>query len=159
MTALAIGYAVALFVVLLCADVGVLAPLAQHVNAYPVLDNVVHFFMYGGLALVVNAALARARRGTLTRAIVTGSIVVLMVARSTDSNLLVPQPRLGRERSDRQLIRHRVSGHSARGLLSRAISIAEPAACSDRDVERGRRMTRFGNMLHGTCCDYSTARC
>jgi VanZ family protein len=91
MTVLAIGYAVALFVVLLCADVGVLAPLAQHVNAYPVLDNVVHFFMYGGLALVVNAALARARRGTLTRAIVTGSVVVLIVATIEEySNLLVP---------------------------------------------------------------------
>jgi VanZ family protein len=91
MKVLAFGYAIALFVALLCADTGMLNPIARYVNAYPALDNLVHFFMYGGLALAVNAAWARARSGTLTRAIVTGSTIVLIASTVEElTNLVVP---------------------------------------------------------------------
>jgi VanZ family protein len=91
MTPLAFGYAAVLFLVLLGADFGALAPLGEYVNAYPVLDKSVHFLMYGGLAFVVNAALARRRHGSLAGRIATGSIIVLIAATVEEySNLLVP---------------------------------------------------------------------
>jgi VanZ family protein len=91
MTFLALGYAVALLVALLIADSGALAPMGEYINSYPLLDELVHFLMYGSLALLTNAALATRRRGSLSRAIATGTIIVLVAATAEElSNLFVP---------------------------------------------------------------------
>jgi VanZ family protein len=91
MTHIALGYAAVLLLVLLCADFGALMPLAEYVNAYPVLDKVVHVLMYGGLAFLVNAALATRRRGSLLSTIATGSIIVSIASTVEEcTNLYVP---------------------------------------------------------------------
>jgi VanZ family protein len=80
-----------MLIVLLLVDFGALAPLSKYINAYPVFDSLIHFVMYGILALVANAALACRRRGSLTRAIATGSIFVFVAATVEEcSNLVVP---------------------------------------------------------------------
>jgi VanZ family protein len=80
MTRLALSYAAGFAVVLLLADFGVLRPCAEFVNAHPPADKVVHFLMYGCLALLVNAALAAQLHWSLARAVVAGSIFALIAA-------------------------------------------------------------------------------
>jgi VanZ family protein len=88
-TRLALGYASVLVVFLLLADIGTLRPAGRWVNAHPPLDKLIHFLMYGGLALLVNAALAQRTRWSLVRAIATGSIVVAIASTVEEySNLL-----------------------------------------------------------------------
>jgi VanZ family protein len=91
MTFLAYGYAAALLVALLIADSGILAPVGKYINSYPLLDESVHFLMYGSLALITNAALANRRRASLGRAIATGTTIVFIAATAEEfSNLFVP---------------------------------------------------------------------
>lgn len=91
MTMLAVCYACALLTLLVSADFGGLRPIHDYVNAYGELDKVIHFLMYGGLALVVNSALVRRSRGVGVRTIATGTIIVLFAATIEEfSNKLVP---------------------------------------------------------------------
>lgn len=91
MTILAVCYACALFTLLVSADFGGLRPIHDYVNAYGELDKVIHFVMYGGLALAVNLALVRRSRGVALRTIATGTIIVLFAATAEEfSNKLVP---------------------------------------------------------------------
>jgi VanZ family protein len=80
MTLLALGYALGLVAVLLLADFGALQPVVDAFAAYPQADKLAHFFMYGVLALVVNAALASRSRRSLACAIITGSTIVLIAS-------------------------------------------------------------------------------
>jgi VanZ family protein len=92
MTRLALGYAAGIFVFLMLADFGALRPVITFLAEYRHLDKVVHFFMYGSLALVVNVALAGRPNWSLPRAIATGSMIVLIASTLDEySNLLVPQ--------------------------------------------------------------------
>jgi VanZ family protein len=91
MARLALGYTAALIVLLLLADFGVLRPLGQFVNSVPTLDKLLHFLMYGGMALLANAALSRRPRWSLIGAIATGSIGVVIVSTVEEySNLFTP---------------------------------------------------------------------
>jgi VanZ family protein len=80
MTRLALGYTAALLILLLLADFGALRPLGTLVNSVPTLDKFLHFLMYGGMALLANAALTRRPRWSLIGAIATGSIIVIIVS-------------------------------------------------------------------------------
>jgi VanZ family protein len=92
MTRLALGYAVGIFVFLLLADFGRLNPVISVLAGYRHLDKVVHFFLYGSFALVVNLALASWPNWSFARAITTGSMIVLIASTVDEfSNLLVPQ--------------------------------------------------------------------
>jgi hypothetical protein len=92
MTRLALGYGLAIFAFLLLADFGALARVIEFLAGYQYLDKIVHFFMYGSLAFVVNVALASRPNWSLLRAIVTGSMIVLIASTLDEwSNLLVPQ--------------------------------------------------------------------
>jgi VanZ family protein len=53
---------------------------AQHLHDLPFGDKVIHFTLFGLLALVANLALASRGRRPLARAIVMGSLIVLFVA-------------------------------------------------------------------------------
>jgi VanZ family protein len=92
MTRVAIVYAGGILVFLLLADVGLLNPIIERLAGYRHLDKVIHFLMYGSLALVVNIALASRPNWSLARAIATGSMIVLVASTVEEySNLLVPQ--------------------------------------------------------------------
>jgi VanZ family protein len=83
-------YAASLATVLVLADARLLPAFAQHVNDVPDLDKVIHFLMFGVLALLVNLSLARRGNWPLAGAIVTGSMIVAVVATAEElSNLLV----------------------------------------------------------------------
>lgn len=91
MTILAVCYSLALIALLVGADFGALRPIHDFVHAFGELDKVIHFLLYGGLALVVNSALLRPSRGLPARSIVTGTIFVLIAATFEEySNMLVP---------------------------------------------------------------------
>jgi VanZ family protein len=91
MTRLALGYTAAVFFFLLLVDFGQLRPLGFFVNSIPTLDKVLHFLMYGGMALLANAALSRRPRWSLIGAIATGSIIVMIVSTIEEySNTFTP---------------------------------------------------------------------
>jgi VanZ family protein len=92
MTRLALAYAFGILTLLVLADFGALRPVVDALSGYRHLDKLVHFVMYGSLALVVNAALAGRAGWSLLRAIVTGSTIVLIASTVDEySNLLVPE--------------------------------------------------------------------
>jgi len=80
MVPIALAYAAVLAAIIFSADAGWLPPFAERLHDLPFGDKVMHFLMFGGLALVANLALASRGRRTLARAIVIGSILVLIVA-------------------------------------------------------------------------------
>jgi VanZ family protein len=92
MMRLAVSYAFGVFILIVLADNGTLEPIVDALSDYPPhVDKLVHFFMYGSLALVVNTALARRPRWSLVRAIATGSMIVLIASTVDEcSNMLVP---------------------------------------------------------------------
>ncbi len=91
MTRITLLYAAALATLLVLADTHQLPTLARHINDFPVLDKVIHFSMFGLLALLVNLSLVRSTRWPAAGAIVTGGIIVAALATGEElSNLLVP---------------------------------------------------------------------
>jgi VanZ family protein len=80
MTRLAIAYAALLATLFALVDSGHLSWIAIYVNGVPLADKVAHFFMFGMLALLANAAMLHDGRLSPARAIVLGSIVVAIAA-------------------------------------------------------------------------------
>jgi VanZ family protein len=77
--------------IIFSADAGYLPPFVERFHELPFGDKVLHFLMFGGLALVANLALASRGRRSLARAIVIGCILVLIVATAEEySNKFVP---------------------------------------------------------------------
>ena len=91
MTQFALAYTFAVVAFLALADAGALAPLGDYVHAVPALDKLVHFVMYGLLALLANAALvSRQRCWTVFRAVATGSLIVAVASTLEEiSNLYI----------------------------------------------------------------------
>ena len=85
-----LAYALALTAFLLLVDFGGLHEVALVVNCLPLVDKVIHFGMFGLLALLANLSIIRWRGWSLGRAIATGSMLVLTGATVEElSNLLV----------------------------------------------------------------------
>jgi len=90
MLRLTLLYATFIFGVVLLADSGRLPSMAQSIHELPHADKVIHFSIFGTLALCLNLTLAAKRRWSLTRAIVTGSILVAAAATLDETtNLLL----------------------------------------------------------------------
>jgi VanZ family protein len=80
MIRIAVAYTALLVAVIFAADTGWLPRLVERVHDLPFCDKVLHFLLFGGLALVANLAFASRGRRSLARAIVIGSILALIVA-------------------------------------------------------------------------------
>lgn len=90
MTRLALAYFFVLVALLAMADFGLMRSAGAFVDRYPSLDKVIHFAMYGVLALLANAALSRQRGWSVMRAVATGSLIVVIGSTVEEySNLLV----------------------------------------------------------------------
>ncbi len=91
MVPLAFGYALAFVVVIVAADTNWLPRFAQQLHDLPYGDKVLHFTLFGLLALVANLALASRRKRSLVRAFTVGSLLVLALATAEEySNVFVP---------------------------------------------------------------------
>lgn len=75
-----LAYALVLAVLLLLVDMGAMHDIALLINQTFLLDKVIHFFAFGLLALLANAALLKRSRSQALPAIVTGSLFVIAVA-------------------------------------------------------------------------------
>ena len=80
MIRIALLYAIAMAALVCAADAGWLLRLADFVHDWPHLDKVIHFTLYGVLALLANLAILGTGRWSALRSIVTGSVLVLIVA-------------------------------------------------------------------------------
>jgi hypothetical protein len=80
MIRIALAYLAALGCIVVAADAGWLPQFAERLHDLPHGDKVLHFLLFGGLALVANLALAKHRPNSFARAIVTGSMLVIIVA-------------------------------------------------------------------------------
>lgn len=80
MIRIALAYTALLVAIVFAADVGWLPRFVETVHDLPYGDKALHFLLFGGLALVANLAFASRGRRSLARAIVIGSILVLIVA-------------------------------------------------------------------------------
>lgn len=90
MIRITLAYALGLTAFLLMVDFGGLHDVALYVNHLAPLDKVIHFCMFGLLALLANASLVRRPRWRMVGAIATGSIFVLIVSTLEEySNLFV----------------------------------------------------------------------
>ena len=91
MTRLALAYAALLAATVVAANSGHLPSFAQYVHDLPGGDKVLHFLMFGTLALVANLALAASGKRRLARAIVTGCLIAAIVATVEEfTNQFVP---------------------------------------------------------------------
>jgi VanZ family protein len=83
-------YAAMLATILVLADARLLPAFAQPLRDTPGLDKAIHFGMFGVLALLVNLSLVHRGKWPLAGAIVTGSMIVAVLATAEElSNLLV----------------------------------------------------------------------
>ena len=90
MTRLSLLYALLLLTVVWAADTGHLPTFAERIHDLPYVDKLVHFLMFGLLALGANLSLAENRSWSPGRAILTGSILVVIAATLDEgSNLVV----------------------------------------------------------------------
>jgi len=80
MIRLSLLYASLILGVVLLADSGHLPRSIQHIHDLPHVDKLIHFSIFGSLALCINLALASNHRWSVTRAIVTGSMLVVMAS-------------------------------------------------------------------------------
>src|SRR5262245_59851709 len=80
MVRIALVYAAAFAALIAVADAGWLPHALDRIHHLAFVDKIVHFTLYGLLALVANLALISTGRLPPLRAIVLGSIVVLIVA-------------------------------------------------------------------------------
>ena len=79
MKRIAIAYALALFGFVVAADLGVFRDAGEFVNQHPPLDKILHFAMYGVLALLLNWALMLNGWPRL-RAFALGTFVLILVS-------------------------------------------------------------------------------
>ena len=79
MTFITWAYALGLAAFLLMVDFGALRDIALYVNNTFLLDKVVHFTLFGVLALLANATLLHRSRSPAA-AIATGSVIVFVVS-------------------------------------------------------------------------------
>ena len=94
MTRLAAAYVLGLVSFVLLVDLGLFREIGPFVNKYPALDKLIHFLMYGLLALLANGALVSQGRWSLVPAIATCTFVVMLGSTVEEfSNLLVPHRR------------------------------------------------------------------
>jgi len=90
MIRLTLLYASIIMVVVLLADSNHLPSSIQYIHDLPHFDKLIHFSIFGSLALCINLTLASNLRWSVTRAIVTGSILAVMVSTLDEgSNLVV----------------------------------------------------------------------
>ena len=90
MTRLTLLYALLFLTVVWAADTGHLPTVAERIQDVPYVDKVIHFLMFGLLSLGANLSLADNRSWSPGRAILTGSILVAIVATLDEgSNLVV----------------------------------------------------------------------
>ena len=83
-------YASLLFCAVSLADTGLVPTFLQQIREIPFFDKVIHFSLFGMLALLANATLILKSRWSPARAIVTGSILALAVSTADEfSNLAV----------------------------------------------------------------------
>jgi polysaccharide biosynthesis protein VpsQ len=80
MVRLALVYAMCLIALVFVVDTGWLPAVSLWIHEVPMLDKVIHFSLYGTLALVVNLALASRDRRSLVRAVVLGSLFAIIVS-------------------------------------------------------------------------------
>ncbi len=80
MIRIALVYVALFAAIVVAADAGWLPRFAEQLHDLPYSDKVLHFTMFGLLALVANLALASCGKRSLARAIVLGSLFVLIVA-------------------------------------------------------------------------------
>ena len=80
MIRIALLYGFAMAALIGAADAGWLTRLSDVVQEWPHLDKVLHFTLYGVLALLANLAVLGTGRWSPLRSIVTGSVLVLIVA-------------------------------------------------------------------------------
>lgn len=80
MIRIALAYLALFAAIVVAADAGWLPRFAEQLHDLPFGDKVLHFTMFGLLALVANLALASCGKRSLARAIVLGSLFVLIVA-------------------------------------------------------------------------------
>lgn len=91
MTRLALAYAALLAATVAAANSGHLPSFAQYIHDLPGGDKVLHFLMFGTLALVANLALIANGKRRLARAIVTGCLIAAIVATVEEfTNQFVP---------------------------------------------------------------------
>jgi len=91
MVRLALGYAVVFAFIVVIADGNWLPRFAQDLHDLPYGDKVIHFTLFGLLALAANLALASQGRRSLVRAVALGTILVLAIATAEEySNVFVP---------------------------------------------------------------------
>jgi polysaccharide biosynthesis protein VpsQ len=83
-------YASLLLCAVLLADTGLVPEFLQHFRHLSFVDKVTHFSLFGLLAFFANATLILKSRWSPTRAIVTGSILVMVIASIDElSNLVI----------------------------------------------------------------------
>lgn len=80
MIRLTLLYASFILGVVLLADTGHLPRSLQYVHDLPHVDKLIHFSIFGSLALCINLTLAGNRRWSVARAIVTGSLLVVVLS-------------------------------------------------------------------------------
>lgn len=91
MIRLALAYAAVFAAMVFAADADRLPRFAQYLHDLPYGDKVIHFTLFGLLALVANLALASHGRRSLARAASLGSILVLAIATAEEySNVFLP---------------------------------------------------------------------
>lgn len=91
MTRLALSYVALLAATIAAANSGHLPLFAQYIHDLPGGDKVLHFLMFGTLALVANLALIANGKRRLARAIVTGCLIAAIVATVEEfTNQFVP---------------------------------------------------------------------
>lgn len=91
MVRIALGYVVVFAVIVMAADANWLPRFAQDLHDLPYGDKVIHFTLFGLLALAANLALASHRPRSLARAVALGTILVLAIATAEEySNVVVP---------------------------------------------------------------------
>ena len=92
MIRIALVYVALLMAIIFSADAGWLPRFVERLHDLPLGDKALHFLLFGGLALVANLALASRGRRSLARAIVIGSILVLIVSTAEEySNKFLPR--------------------------------------------------------------------
>jgi polysaccharide biosynthesis protein VpsQ len=90
MLRIALTYGALLAAIVVAADTGWLPHFAERLHDLPFGDKVIHFTLFGLLALAANLALASRGKRSLARAIVLGSIFVVVIATAEEySNLFV----------------------------------------------------------------------
>ena len=80
MNGITLAYALGMALLLLLVDFGAMRSVASYVHQTFLLDKIIHFAMYGLLALMVGASLLNRSRSRSFGAIATGGIVVAMLS-------------------------------------------------------------------------------